>query len=330
MKSKIVKNHSSSHIWGFWGLLLLVYLVSGGWVNAQHTTEFEFFDTATPAVLTNMQTNTGAVFESIHNAYFKGNQQGLIISAKNATEDAIKQIQRLWSTSRFYCSETEIFQPVLQTPKGLQVRNISVYFEQGATNEDKYQDMVFEYTPDGRISDAYIAIAKHQYVNFFKGSTSVTDYRLRQLICGFVEDFRTAYNRKDLPYLEKVYSDDALIIVGKELQSKGDGLKPNVTYDVVPRDEYMRRLRATFQRNAYINIKFEEIEVVQQDKRSPVYGVTLRQEWNSSVYSDVGWLFLMIDFENEDRPQIWVRTWQPISIPRDKVFWPGDFPNIKK
>ena len=248
------------------------------------------------------------------------------ISENYATEGAIRQIQRLWSTSRFYCSDTEIFQPVLQTPKGMQVRNISVYFEQGGTNEDKYQDMVIEFTPNGKISDVYIAIAKTQYVNFFKGATEVSDYRLRQLICGFVENFRTAYNRKDLPYLEKVFSDDALIIVGTELQSKGDGLKPLVKYDIVPRNVYMEKLRAVFQRNTYINIKFEEIEVVQQDKKIPFYGVTLRQEWNSSTYSDVGWLFLMIDYRNEDRPMIWVRTWQDIKTPRNRVFWLGDFP----
>jgi len=329
MKRKIVTNHSKSKLRGLRTVILSAFLIIGGLVKAQHTTEFEFFDTATPAVLKAMQTNMEKLFESIHNSYHKGSA-GLTISTSYATEDAIKQLQRLWSTSRFYCSETEIFQPVLKTPKGMQVRNISVYFEQGGTNADKYQDMVFEFLPDGKISDAYIAIAKHQYVNFFKGSTSVTDYRLRQLICGFVEDFRTAYNRKDLSYLKQVFSDDALIIVGKELKSSGDGLKPLVKYDIIPRDQYLKNLESAFQRNAYINIKFEEIEVVQQDKSSPVYGVTLRQEWNSSTYSDVGWLFLMIDFENEDRPMIWVRTWQPISIPRDKVFWPGDFPKIKK
>jgi len=311
-------------------ILLLLACFASMYVQAQHTTEFEFFDTAPPTLLKTMQDNADAVFKSINQSYFDGSQGLSIISANHATKEAIEQIQTLWSTSRFYCSETDVFQPVLRTPKGLQVRNISVFFEQGGTNEDKYQDLVIEFKPDGKISDVYISIPKHQYVKFFEGSTSVTDLYRRQLVCSFVEDFRTAYNRKDLPYLEKVYSDDALIIVGRELKSNGDALKPLVEYDVVPRDEYMKRLRAAFQQNAYINIKFSEIEVVQQDTSSPVYGVTLRQDWNSSTYGDVGWLFLMIDFENIDEPKIWVRTWQPISVPRDKVFWPGDFPNLNK
>ena len=56
-----------------------------------------------------------------------------------------------------------------------------------------------------------------------------------------------------------------------------------------------------------------------------IFGVTLKQHWNSSNYSDVGYLFLMINFEDEMNPSIQVRTWQPDKyngkpLPRDEVF----------
>ena len=41
-----------------------------------------------------------------------------------------------------------------------------------------------------------------------------------------------------------------------------------------------------------------------------IYGVTLHQAWRSSTYNDDGWLFLLWDFNNEEQPQILVRTWQ--------------------
>jgi len=38
--------------------------------------------------------------------------------------------------------------------------------------------------------------------------------------------------------------------------------------------------------------------------------VTLHQSWRSSTYNDDGWLFLLWDFNDEEHPQILVRTWQ--------------------
>jgi hypothetical protein len=42
-----------------------------------------------------------------------------------------------------------------------------------------------------------------------------------------------------------------------------------------------------------------------------VYGVTLKQDWKSSKYADKGYVFLLIDYRNEQEPVITVRTWQP-------------------
>ena len=60
-------------------------------------------------------------------------------------------------------------------------------------------------------------------------------------------------------------------------------------------------------------------------ERDDIFGVTLKQHWNSSNYSDVGYLFLMINFEDEMNPTIQVRTWQPDKyngkpLPREEVF----------
>jgi len=296
-------------------------------VNAQHKTEFEFFDTAPTADIIRMQSNVSAVFSSIHDSYFSG-RTGLNISTNNAISEAIQRLQALWSTSRFYCTITNVIQPVLRTPAGYQVRSIPVFFEQGDTNEDKNQDLVIEFAADGRISDVYISLSMHQINQILETQDMVTDLRRRQLILGFVENFRTAYNRRDIEYLDKVFSNDALIIVGRELRSSGDGLQPLVQYDVRTKSEYMQGLRRAFIRNQYINIRFSEIEVMQHPNQGSnhIYGVTLRQDWNTTTYSDSGWIFLMIDFKDEDNPLIWVRTWQPLSVPRNQIFWLGDFP----
>ena len=66
-------------------------------------------------------------------------------------------------------------------------------------------------------------------------------------------------------------------------------------------------------------------------KYPEIYGVTFKQHWNTTRYSDVGYVFLLIDFQDEENPIIHVRTWQPEKyangkkLERDKVFGLGTF-----
>ena len=79
---------------------------------------------------------------------------------------------------------------------------------------------------------------------------------------------------------------------------------------------------------------FDEVEVIQHPKLTDIYGVTLKQEWHSDRYSDVGFVFLMIDFQDEMNPLIQVRTWQPEKLDgkvlaREEVFNLGDFDIVR-
>jgi len=308
--------------------ILLVNFISTA-MYSQHTTEFTFVETASDYIRQVMQTNAKAVFDEINNAYYQ--KSSLSLSSSNATQEAIDRIKSLWSTSHFYCTETSVIERTLKTPKGFQVRNIPVYFTKGESNEDKYQDIVIEFTSSGKISDIYIAISRHQYVQIIQDNNEVTDLRRRQLILEFVEDFRTAYNRKDINYLNKVFSNDALIITGKVLKQQKRSDIPNpigvtIQYVTQSKKEYLTRLKQVFNNNSYINIKFEDIKVIRHGENTNVYGVSLRQKYHSSTYDDDGWLFLMIDFKNEENPLIWVRTWQDKRYtPENEIFGLDDF-----
>ncbi|MDR3267221.1 MAG: hypothetical protein LBT24_06610 [Tannerella sp.] len=286
---------------------------------AQHTTEFLFLETAPESVRHTMQTNAKALFAEINHAYDQ-DKSGLALSSNSVTTEANTRIQSLWSTSHFYCTETDITTRVLKSSNSYQVRNIPVFFAQGTTDEDKYQDIVIEFTSGGKISDMYIAIASHQYAKMMGNSNEVTDLRHRQMIVELVENFRTAYNRKDLPYLNNLYSEDALIITGKVLTPQKRGDVPvlineiQIQYTVQDKKTYLANLSKVFARNSYINIKFDKIVVTRHEGNPNIYGVTLLQDWNASGgYHDEGWVFLMIDYEDENNPLIWVRTWQPVK-----------------
>ena len=80
-----------------------------------------------------------------------------------------------------------------------------------------------------------------------------------------------------------------------------------------------------FKTNSFIKINFDNIEIIRHPKHEKIYGVTLKQRWNSSNYSDEGYLFLMFDFKNFERPIIRIRSWQPEPFEDGKIVSLGDF-----
>lgn len=252
--------------------------------------------------------------------------------------EAITSLQALWETCPFRCTETEVIERCLKTPAGFQARNIPLMMSPRNREEyldDLYQEAVVNFDASGRISEFYFSIGMHLYSKVIRSNISVTDLRRRQIILDFVENFRTAYNRKDLPFLSQVFSDDALIITGKQLKPiKRDGgitLDKSFEYKRQTKEEYMNALRGVFTRNKTIRVIFDDIKVVKHPVKDYYYGVTLKQGWRSDSYSDVGYVFLLMDFKDDANPMIHVRTWQPdkfddgSEVPEDKVFSLSDF-----
>jgi hypothetical protein len=285
---------------------------------AQHTTEFLFLETAPDYTRKTMQTNANATFAEINSAYGE-NKSRLVLSTGNATDDAIKRIQTLWATSHFYCTETGITERVLKSSNGYQVRNVPVFFAEGKTDEDKYQDVVLEFTAEGKISDMRVAIGTHQYARIMDNTNTIDDFVERRYLINYIEELRTAFNCKDMAFIRKVFSDDdALIITGKvDAQQKRDDMptainSQKIRYSEQSKQQYLTNLQRVFNNNSYINTQFTDIVVTRHEGNPNIYGATLKMNWKTSEYHDGGWLFQLFDFEDKDNPQIFVRTWQPL------------------
>ena len=311
--------------------IILLCLFMAPRANAQDHPHFYFNAKGSvldEKLIKTMERNVEAVFSVINTAYNR-NDSILNISPSNATSDAIKRIKALWGTSHFRCTEmNNIISRVLTRGDDVyQIRNIPVFFASGSSPEDQYQDIVIDFNLDGKICDLYEAIEDIQYQKIFENSESVTDYRYRQMVADFVESFRSAYNRKDLPYLKAVFSEDALIITGTVIGlqrnpdiENGVTYSPKISYSVQSKDEYITRLENNiFKNNKVIDIKFK-IQSINKHKDKPIYGVLIKQDWNSSTYNDKGWLFLIIDYGDINAPCIHVRTWQPLDTPQDSIF----------
>lgn len=263
-----------------------------------------------------------------------------IINEKDPSgKELIKSILQLWDASPITCSVSEVDARVdkVLSNGGYQMRDIPVMVLDADLNS-QYQNIVFTFDREGQLTDVNMALEKHNYSDVILENIPVEDLTRRQVILDFIEVFRTAYNRKDINYLNQVYSNDALIITGKVLKKKDPKKDTSanmmstlgnvqVEYQIQNKQEYIEKLKRTFKKNSYINIKFEDVSVIKHPKRPNIYGITLKQYWNSSTYSDIGWLFLMINFEDSNNPSIEVRTWQPNMFDdgsrertRDEVF----------
>ena len=241
----------------------------------------------------------------------------------------------LWENSPFVCTDEEIIEHCLTTGTGYQVRNIPLMMKptgEREFGEDEYQEAVISFDKQGNVESFYLSISMNLYMNVIKSNLELTDLRRRQLILDYVEQFRTAYNQKDINFLNQVFSDDALIITGKVITTKhAEGFtSQKIQYNKQSKEQYIKNLKGVFARNSYIKVTFDEIEVMRHPVNPNFYGVTLLQGWTSGKYHDDGYLFLLWDFTNEEAPQIHVRTWQPDKIggkplPKDEVFSLSDF-----
>ena len=220
------------------------------------------------------------------------------------------------------CTDEEIVENCIQTGTGYQIRNIPLMMCPTDDNfdEDDYQEAVFTFNKRGNLVSFYIAIAKNQYLKILKSNQDVTDLRRRQLILDFVERFRTAYNQRDIQFLNQIFSDDALIITGKVVkQQTRDGIKlpDKVEFFKRSKHEYIANLKAQFNKVKYIRVTFDDVKVSASPEPG-IYGVTVKQGYTTGSakgsYHDDGIVFMVWNFKNEDNPEIFVRTWQPLEV----------------
>ena len=259
------------------------------------------------------------------------------IKSGACTPEAMAELSKIWKTSHLVPVPANISAQLLKTKSGFQVRGIPVDIVE-AEDSEKRQEITIDFNPIGTISSISISMDMHRYEKIMAEAEKSLplDYERRQIIVDFIENFRTAYNRKDLDFLNAVYSDNALIITGRLVKEKpnSDGMfkslgTSKVEYMRQTKQEYIKSLAGIFKRNKYLNIRFEDIEVMKHPKLHNIYSVTLKQHWQAGNYKDTGWLFLLIDFHDEDNPLIHVRTWQPEKNSQGQIITKReDVPNI--
>lgn len=287
-------------------------------------------------LINKIELNASKLLTEVNLAYYEER----IPNLKNIelTEDARHAILSIWETSPFQCAKALHLDNIIKRRDGThEFRNIPLIMK-FADSIDKKQEGVLIFNSKGHIDNLYLTNTDVQWSYILVDRKNVEDLRKLEFIKDFVENFRTAYNRRDIDFLNLVFSDDALIITGKvvkvytisEEKIISNIPKEKIIYNKQSKSEYISGMKRIFSSNSYLNIKFNEVEILQHPKFPDYYGVTVKQNWNSSRYRDEGYVFLLIDLRDENSPIIHVRTWQPSiingkSLSKDEVFNIGFF-----
>lgn len=304
-------------------------------VSAQNNVDFEIADGLSNATLrTRMEQQVSKLLTAINTA--ESNGRNVNFNGIDIDDMASHSIVMLWGNVRFRTLDDEIVTNCIRLGggqfSGWQVRNIEVEMKplDETYKGNKIQEVSIDFDKNGRIVDFNFTLGINQYMRIIKEGEELDDLDRRMQILHYVEQFRNAYNQKDINFMDAVFSEDALIITGKVIRRVPNELqirstRPEIQYTKQSKQQYLANLKRVFARNGYINVKFDEIKVLRHGANPNFYGVTLIQHWNSSTYSDEGILFLVWNFENPDSPQINVRTWQPMETPDDDIFTLDNF-----
>ena len=232
-----------------------------------------------------------------------------------------ESLRRLWDSFHFLCEDNQIIERCLTSAEGYVIRNIYVQVNpmvEGYTDEPE-RALTIRLTREGQIASVAMAASDAVYGRIMERGLDITDMERRTTILSFVENYRSFYDEKDIESINRIFSDDAIIITATvQMQNRVNSdmpmMKEKIKYTVQTKPQYISNLSKNFQRNKYIKVTFSDVEVVRSPNNPNYYGVTLHQHWKSSTYEDDGYILLIWEFRDGQDPVIHYRTWQPDKI----------------
>ncbi|MBM3435242.1 MAG: hypothetical protein FJY07_03370 [Bacteroidetes bacterium] len=212
------------------------------------------------------------------------------------------------------------------------VRSVPMKFSYTHSQRSFIEQVVFTFNMDLKIEAISFAISDKAIGDITSRSDNFGTVEDKYQLINFMEHYKTAYCLKRLDYIEKIFAENALIIVGSIIKEAEpiEGMykkigTERIKYIELNKGEYIGRLKKVFSSNEYVNIHFEENIVKKVNGDNKIYGIQIKQDYYSTNYADNGYLFLMIDLNDSINPKIYVRTWQPEKNPDGSIYGLNDF-----
>lgn len=208
-----------------------------------------------------------------------------------------------------------------KTFEGWEFRQLATTTNYPTVNMQSKEYLIPDFDSTGMLVDVNFGIIDGMYEEFRRASQFGADWDKRQVMIKFVEKYRTAYMTRDLRQLETMFADEAVIITGRVLRRDASAInnfayeqnqptQPDVEYLRQTKSEFLSRQEILFKSKPDIHLGFSTFKINRKNNQEGIYGISMRQSYTSTDYSDEGYLFLLIDF-NDEEPKIYVRAWQP-------------------
>ena len=215
----------------------------------------------------------------------------------------------------------------VQKENTLQIRSVPMAFSFKNSVKNFTENVVFYFDERQKITDVTFALNSKTYEEVMSKKGWTTNQKMT--LINFMEHYKTAYALKRLDYIEDIFSNDALIIVGhvlKNTHTLENKYKKNkiVKENKYTKKQFIKHLAHTFKSKEFINLKFEDIAFRRSGRYEAGFGVQIKQNYVSSNYADQGYLFLLVDLKKPEKPMIHVRTWQ-LEKGKNGVYNIGDF-----
>lgn len=223
--------------------------------NAQlDVVRFSVQDGVSDATLkANIEKSTSKLLSALNSTVISGKSKIKLEKEDEAlfTKDGRTCLDEMWASSAMMCPVSQVTEKGISMQNGtVQVRNVPITLL-AADDDNCEQELVICFNQQGQIDNIMIALEEHRYLDVINAQISVKDFHRRQAIIDFVENFRTAYNRKDIDYINNVFSDNALIITGKvvKIDKKKQDLtakslnNEQIQYQKSTKEEYITTLR---------------------------------------------------------------------------------------
>lgn len=201
----------------------------------------------------------------------------------------------------------------IQVEDGYLCKSIPMQFK-FRNNKTLVEDVTFRFTTENKINSLAFTLNKIAENDILKMKSWEEDSRIS--LIRFLEDYQTAYALKRLDYIESIFSEDAWIITGtvlKKAELKTEDRisfdSRNVRYTTYTKKEYIDKLRISFAGKEYINLRFEDNDVLKDARGQEIYAIQIKQDYYSNNYGDTGYLTLLVDLRGE-LPIIHIRVWQ--------------------
>lgn len=251
------------------------------------------------------------------------------ISYKNIDiqDEAKRSLDGIWENNcQFKVTQNSIYGNALKSGSYFQIHHIEVILtNQKYKGERREREIVITFTRSGKIDGVHL----QPYDITFKRSGKRADLEERLQIQNYVERFRFFYEIKDIENLEKIFSEDALIITGTVIKVAKETNADNrqiivgdsIIKHVRSKKEYIQNLGKIFNSTESIKLTFRDIDIWRHPRKNNIYYVSLNQIWeskkkNGSSYMDNGTLYLVWDFKDPDNPVITVREWTELRNPK--------------